>query len=82
MYIKNDGGIMKIECPCVDCITLGICKGIMSENFGIYTHLSKRCSIFKEFYQNRYFAPDDPEKLFIMRLFPQRSTSQRSTFHP
>lgn len=67
----------EIKCPCIDCITLAICKGIMFDGFGIYTLLSKRCSIFKEFYQNRYLAPDDPERLFVMRLFPQRPT-----FHP
>lgn len=60
---------MEFESPCVDCITLPICKGVVSESFGIYNSLSNRCSIFKEFYGTRFFAPEDPERIFIMKLF-------------
>ncbi len=39
-----------IECPCIDCITLAICKASIKSSIPIYDTLASRCSIFKKHY--------------------------------
>lgn len=60
---------MSIKCPCVDCITLAMCKSYMSEHYGLF-HLQERCSIFRKRYGGGYFfVPDHPERIFLLKLF-------------
>lgn len=60
------------KCPCNNCITLAMCKALMTKSIGIYVTLSQKCSIFKERYEYRYLEPDNPERLFVMELFKER----------
>ena len=55
------------KCPCVDCITLSICKAFMSDRFG-FSGLSNRCSLFRDRYTH-YFISDNPERIFLLSLF-------------
>jgi len=62
--------------PCVDCITLGICKAFMSEHYG-FLNLEDRCSIFKDHYEGKVYSPDHPEMLFLLKLFKPQDYEQR-----
>lgn len=38
------------NCPCVNCITLGICKASIKGYVPVYITLGNKCSIFKKHY--------------------------------
>lgn len=56
----------EIKCPCHNCITLAICKGVMDKHNGLWVYLSLKCSLFEE-YQHMYL--DEAEVLFLAKLF-------------
>jgi len=59
-----------IVCPCVDCITLAICKGVMDRTFG-FSGLSDRCSLFKDAYgpAYSYMMNTSPDIILLLKLF-------------
>jgi len=57
-----------IKSPCIDCITLGICKALMASNYGLST-LNHKCSIFNEFYGYKYVHAGSVERIFLLKLF-------------
>lgn len=62
---------MKSNCPCINCITLGMCKAAIKPNlnYGIDIKLSERCSIFKEFYTDKNLFIDLDEWQVLLDLF-------------
>jgi len=59
---------MNTKCPCIDCITLAICKAQMQEKFA-FAWLRARCSLFGDYYNYRYMNPDSLERIFLLKLF-------------
>ncbi len=78
MYIKNDGGIMKNQSPCIDCITLGVCKALMNDQYGL-SILMHKCSIFEEYYNYKYIIPGSAESIFLLKLFKPLCWKERLT---
>lgn len=72
---------MKSKCPCVDCITLGICKGVMDRSFGFFG-LSDRCSLFKEAYglAYTYKMNTSPDIIILLKLFKPLHYEKRIGF--
>ena len=70
---------MKIKCPCVNCITLAICKASMKTKFG-FESLRFRCSIFSEHYDYRYMNPDSTERKFLLQFFKPLHWEDRLDF--
>jgi len=59
---------MNSKCPCIDCITLGICKALMQDKFE-FAVLRSKCSLFGDYYNYRYMNPSSSERIFLMKLF-------------
>jgi hypothetical protein len=57
---------LKTECPCVDCITLGICKAAVSDGDSMYWTLAPKCSLFMEYYT---FNLSDLRRQTLVELF-------------
>ena len=46
--MKKNMKTLKAECPCIDCITLGICKASIKED-GLFVNLVVRCSLIEKY---------------------------------
>jgi len=54
------------KCPCINCITLGMCKAAVSNRVAIYPTLAPKCSLFMEYYT---FNLSDLKRQTLVELF-------------
>jgi len=55
------------NCPCIDCLTLSICKAVLTLQYNMWITLSGRCCIFKEYYGNKRY--DSQEWITVRKLY-------------
>ena len=64
---------MDKKCPCENCIVFAICKEIMNNSCGIYSFLSDRCSLIKDYFGRNYYISNSIERATLRKIFkPER----------
>ena len=65
---------MDKKCPCINCITLAICKARMIGHSGIYRILSPKCSLIKHYCDDddNYCNFRSIERTTLLKIFNQK----------
>jgi len=60
---------MDSKCPCINCITLAICKASIKRDIPVYDTLGDKCSIFKKHYFETYSPVSYAFTVELIELF-------------
>ena len=66
---------MSEKCPCVDCITLAICKAVIYDN-DLFVSLVVRCSLFNEYCDINDFVEHSEKYQTLINIFKKENYGQ------